>query len=72
MCAPNEILRPIDKMNGERKTEFIVNACHCKYVHESKISFDSLSDFIFYNHGFASRTKIKKVVHSVSRKRAHG
>ena len=47
MSAPYEILRTIDKMNVERKTEFIVNDCHCKYVPASKMLFDSFTGFIY-------------------------
>ena len=46
MCAPYDITMAIDKMNVRRKTEFIVNACPCKYVIESETLFDSLFDFV--------------------------
>ena len=47
MCAPNDIISATDKMNDVKKTEFILNACHCKYVPQCKMLFDSLSDFIY-------------------------
>ena len=47
MCAPYETILPIDKMNDVKKTDFIVNAYHCKYVPECKMIFYSLSDFIY-------------------------
>ena len=34
-------------MNDVKKTEFILNACYCKYVPECKMLYDSLSDFIY-------------------------
>ena len=54
MCAPNDIISTTEKMNDERKTEFILNACHCKYQAECKILFDSLCDFM-YNMYFIYR-----------------
>ena len=55
-CAPYEIISATDKKNDVKKTEFILNACHCKYVPECKMLFDYLYDFI-YNMYFIYRKK---------------
>ena len=47
LCAPNDIISATEKMNDVKKTEFILNACYCKYVPECKMLYDSLSDFIY-------------------------
>ena len=41
MCTPNDIKSATDMMNDARKTEFILNACHYKYVSQYKMLFDS-------------------------------
>ena len=46
-------------MNDVKKTEFILNACHCKYVPECEMLFDSLSDFI-YNMYFIYRKEMDR------------